>query len=85
MKLDGKELARAAFERRKQNMELKVADRDASNMLLDNAPHVGMMSQLVEAIHKKDYEGAHMHMEAYLQAMADKAQKKHLDSEKPEK
>ena len=85
MKLDGRELARAAIERRKQNMELKSSDRDAANEQIEQGLHVQHMGNLIEAIHKKDYEGAHAHMESYLQEMANKNQKKHLDSEKPSK
>lgn len=69
MKFDGKAIAQAAMEKKK-NEKLESTGEDMVREQEKEGSHIKAMMSLIEAIHHKDPETAHKHMVEYANAAA---------------
>jgi len=67
MKIDAKQLALKHAKHSKQP-ELVKEGQQTINEVIDEGAHIDLMASLIEAVHKKDPQAAHLHMMSYSKA-----------------
>jgi len=75
MKIDGKTIAQAVM-RQKENSKLTDEGQQTIDDIQDRGDHILEMASVVEAIHQKDAEKVHNHLDRYMKMMAEKNVKK---------
>ena len=77
MKVDGKSIAQAIM-RQKENAKLTEEGKNTIDDIRNRGDHILQMASVVDAIHEKNPEKVHEHLDKYMKMMAENNVKKSL-------